>query len=88
MAIGSDKSFLATREGFEPPELLHSSVFKTAALNRTLPPCRFVAAPARFELTPEGVKDLRTTIALRGYCGDRSRIRTENIWFVAKGFVR
>ena len=66
MAIGSDKSFLATREGFEPPELLHSSVFKTATLNRTLPPCRFVAAPARFELTSEGVKDLRTTVALRG----------------------
>lgn len=35
-----------------------------------------MAAPARFELTPEGVKDLRTTIALRGYCGDPIGTRT------------
>ena len=36
----------------------------------------FVAAPARFELTSEGVKDLCTTIALRGYCGAPDRTRT------------
>ena len=61
----------------------HMSLARTHQFSRlrryshfgTLP---YLAAPARFELTPEGVKDLRTTVALRGYIGAPDRTRTCN----------
>ena len=41
--------WLAEREGFEPPGLLHPSVFKTAAISQTLPPLQFLAEATGFE---------------------------------------
>ena len=37
-AISPDKMFMAEEVGFEPTELLHSTVFKTAALSHSATP--------------------------------------------------
>ena len=42
---------MAVGVGFEPTELLHPTVFKTAAINRTLPTYR-MAGDERVELPP------------------------------------
>jgi hypothetical protein len=50
----SFRVFLAEKEGFEPPDLLQSTVFKTAAFDRSAisPVCRFHFLIASANISP------------------------------------